>query len=161
MSSGNERERSPFYMKNGFQNTSPFTSSNGNHGNNLGAHQDNSTFESLPAKHKNVEFVEFQRKLFNRLGYFGINTTRIIQHTSYTSQSYLLTKNTVCALLMYTVLHVNVTIKGIFLVFVLMEYFGPVEFLDKIASLDFILCICLVGIGASMLLFRYPFYGKL
>lgn len=154
MSSGAERLQSPFYLKNTSQNTA----TNGSI--QIGMYQDNSTFENLTRKVMNLEYVELQRKIFNKLGYFGITTTKIIRHVSCTEQSYKLTSNTVCALLIYIVLHINVTIKGIFLCFVIMEYFGPVVFLDKIASLDFVLCIGLVGIGASMLLSRYPFYGK-
>ncbi len=153
MFSASEHKRSPFSSDKSFQNIHPFSTNDDSQITPINSYKNDSTYESLHVKSKNLEFVEFQRKLFNQLGYFGTTTTRIIRLDSYAGLNYSLNSNTVFALLIYTILLINAIIKGIFLAFVITEYFGPVEFLDKIASLDFILCICLVGIGASMLLF--------
>lgn len=156
-SAGGRRGQSPFSR----QNTHIFTTNGSSHNDKrLPDSEKRSNFQSRPAANKNLEYVGFQRKILSRLGYFGISTTRIMEFGSYTGQNYHLSSNTAFGIFMYTVLHINVTIKAIFLAFLVMDYFGPIEFLDKIASLDYILCTGLVVIGAWMFLLRYPYYGK-
>lgn len=112
---------------------------------------------------RNYEFVSYQRNILKYLGYFGISTARILKNTTiaagHSGQYYTLTSNTLLGTFMYGILHINVTIKAIFLGFLVSGYFGPVDFLDQIASLDYILCSGLVVIGAFVFLLRYPFYG--
>ncbi len=55
---------------------------------------------------------------------------------------------------------VNVLIKFAVLGFLVIGYFGPLEFLDKIAPLDYILCASIPLIGTSIFGFRYPLHGK-
>lgn len=158
MPSAGGRKKSPF----SHQSTHIFaTTGSSHHDKRLPESESRrSHFQSRPAANRSLEYVGFQRKILSKLGYFGISTTRIIEFGSYTGQHYQLTGNTALGMFMYIILHINVTIKAIFLAFLVMGYFGQVEFLDQIASLDYILCTGLVVIGAWMFLLRYPYYGE-
>lgn len=158
MPSAGDSRRSPFSHRNNLQNRA-FSSRGLSSPALQPAPQSNFSTQRTAAS-KNLEYVGFQRKVLSKLGYFGISTARIQEYGSYTGQHYELTGNTTVGILMYFILHVNVSIKAVFLAFLVTDYFGPIEFLDKIASLDYILCTGLVVIGAWMFLFRYPFYGK-
>lgn len=109
----------------------------------------------------NTEFANYQRSILNRLGYFGISFTRIIARDSPSSVQHALTSITGFGHLICCILYLNTFVKSIFLAFLVMDYFGPVVFLDKIAALDYILCFGLVVLAVLIWFKRYPLYGKL
>ncbi|CAL8142555.1 unnamed protein product [Orchesella dallaii] len=101
------------------------------------------------------EFATYEREVANNLGYFAISKTRFIKTNS---QEYLITSTSPLALLIYWAFYCNTFIKAIFLAFLVADYFGPVVFLDKIAALDYILCVGIVLCGLSVWYLRYPLH---
>ncbi|CAL8142557.1 unnamed protein product [Orchesella dallaii] len=113
---------------------------------------------------RNSEFTSYQRKVLNRLSHFGVSRALILKLASNSSRSsgssekYSIENIPTICNAVYWILRVNAGIKAVFLAFLVMDYFGPVVFFDKIAALDFILCIALIVLADSIWSLRYPFY---
>lgn len=113
-------------------------------------------------------FETYQRKIVNNLGYFAMARTRVgirlktteLKNTGkQAKEEFYLESTSVVAQLIYWFFYTNTSIKAIFLAFLITGYFGPVEFLDKIAALDYILCVGIVTFGSCIWFKRYPLYG--
>jgi len=112
---------------------------------------------------RNREFSLFQRKVLTRLSLFAVSRAQIRKVDAISSslpEQYSISSISTISNTIYWLLHVNTGIKAVFLAFLVVDYFGPVVFLDKIAALDYILCIALVVISGCIWFLRYSFYGK-
>jgi len=107
------------------------------------------------------EFCSYQRKIIGKTPYLAVNRFQIVKLNSKFTTRYYLDSIPTIGNLMYWILTVNSGIKSVFLAFLALEYFGPVEFVDKIAVLDYVLCVALTCLSWSIYFNKYPFYGKL
>lgn len=114
------------------------------------------------SKPRNFEYVAYQRTLLNRVCNVGITPVKVLENGSRPSgeKQYRLERLSLFEALLWLVLHVNVLIKTVFLVFVVVDYFGPVEFLDKVATLDYFLCSGQVVI-LVIVMKKYPLYESI
>ncbi len=113
--------------------------------------------DAQPPNKKVVEYCEYERKIANRLGYADVSRTYFYRDAL---GNYSLKSTTPLAQFMYWAGTVNLLIKLAFLVFLVAGYFGPLEFLDQIAALDYILCAFIAFNGMYIFMFRYPLHGK-
>lgn len=109
---------------------------------------------------KNNILTEYQQKIVNKMGFFAMTRSRIGGGNGKVNGDYFLESTPVPAQFIYWMFYINTTIKAVFLVFLVADYFGPVLFLDKIAALDYILCVGIVTLGSCIWFPRYPLHGR-
>ncbi|CAL8142560.1 unnamed protein product [Orchesella dallaii] len=103
-----------------------------------------------------IDFTEYQRKILGNLGYYGLAQTRIDKKQR--KNDYFLRSTYTLPKILYWCYYANTLLKAIFLAFLILDYFGPVVFLDKIAALDYILCVGIVTLGSCIWFLRYPLF---
>lgn len=102
------------------------------------------------------EFSRYEREVANNLGYFAITLTGFSRGPFGT---YRLKSTAYIAQLIFWGCYLNTFIKAVFLCFLVTDYFGRVVFLDKIAALDYILCVGIAVCGTLVWGMRYPLHG--
>ncbi len=98
----------------------------------------------------------FESNVANKFGYFAISLNRFRQHGS---TSFKIEATSVCAQIIFWVFFTNTCIKTTFLWFVVRGYFGPLEFYDQIAAVDYLMCSSMIFAGLKTWGPRYPIHG--
>lgn len=111
-----------------------------------------------PCSSSPPEFVQFQRTIANKLGHFAITLTSFNKDSF---GNYSIKKTSTFLHIWFWGFVINNFIKAIFLCFLVIEYFGPIGLLDKIAALDYILCFTLGALGTLIWGYTYPLHGMM
>ncbi len=114
------------------------------------------TTSSNEVQSTGLEFSRYEREVANKLGYFAITLTGFYRDPF---GNYRLKSTAPIAQLIFWGCYLNTFIKAVFLCFLVTDYFGPVVFLDKIAALDYILCVGIAVCGTLVWGKRYPLHG--
>ncbi|CAL8116195.1 unnamed protein product [Orchesella dallaii] len=104
------------------------------------------------------EFSAYQRKSLDLLSFVAVNRYRVLRKENKNSFYYALDSIPVIGSCLYWIITFNTGVKAVFLAFLITDYFGPVEFADKIGALDYILCTGLIVLAWTIFFEKYPLY---
>lgn len=109
------------------------------------------------ARRTATEFSKYERKIATRLGNFAVTPTTFKKDNM---GNYSLQRTSLVAQFLYWGAAVNTLIKFGFLCVLISGYLGSIPFLDKIAALDYFLCVGIATFGGFIWGSRYPIHGK-
>ncbi len=108
-------------------------------------------------KQNGAKLCQYENYIANKLGYCGVTLNRFSQDSV---GNYKIIPSSSSAKFIFWGFCINTSIKIVFLCFMMKYYFGSLQFFDKIAALDYILCASLIFVGVQVWGLRYPFQGK-